>query len=111
MTSLLFTHGAHANCEKHEGHVVKGRVSFVSSVPFAVSGYLSTWIKMKISDENVSHDAYIQFLDKAAFIPKVGDICELKYHFGVVSGIVGDESLNGEIDNSIIVDEIDCKKT
>ena len=86
------------------------QVTKVSDRPPIVSGVIVTWVRLDGTDPQGHSDKFfIPFLDEKAELPKPHSQCDIKYHTGTVSGMVGTESLKTPIIDGNIVDDVSCK--
>jgi hypothetical protein len=83
-------------------------ITYRSSRPATVSGFVMTWVVLQGSKNGKSLELHMPYISKKQFIPKVGARCNLRYH--LEKPIYSADSLDIMKSERKVIDNIACDR-
>lgn len=90
-------------------NIDEATIVFVSDEPDFETGYVPSWILIRIKDrKDYASDIYVPYLKKSKFKFSIGDQCNIKVFSGTINGFVGKDFIDQQIIDSQIASQIEC---
>ena len=88
-------------------HVLENARIISSTTRPAPSGYLSTWIKLRVITQIGEKILFYQYFGQGQVIPEIGQTCTISYRRQAVEGITADEAV--PLQRADVINSLKCK--